>query len=519
MWLLPATLILKESAMRSTGKKHHYEGNGPVLVRRSQEHEIPKLVIGFCLKQDGRALVIPEPSNRTILLANEIGGKILDLVNGARSTAAICEKLASQFPGVDRSKLCEHVAAFLAKVEAKGIISFVHQPAVSVSAPNPTLAKHAERYAVEPIERRWEYRPDVYWYLTFRCNLACAHCSVLSSPTVDTSGDLKTKDCLEVVEQLAEMHVSKAMLSGGEPLIRPDALTIIRALADRDIHVGLETNGVKVEKEFVDLAGEIQSQHLMHISVSLDGGTAETNSILRGSGSFERTVRGMRLLRKNGVNFDIQCVLHTGNYKTIPKLYDLAVELEPEALHWLPLNSAGRGGDLIKKLGLCRSEIVEVLDLIDRHKRRYQGFNIIKMAPATVPPRYMIQAFKGKDVAYATTCKFPLFGILPNGDITVCAVSRTDRSLQFGNVRTTRLRAAWEEAQMKLLRARYVSAGELRGICGDCVWKSSCKGACRAKAYEEGGDFFAPFPTCQEAADQGEFPDEYRISKTASPSD
>lgn len=320
---------------------------------------------------------------------------------------------------------------------------------------------------------------------------------------------------MEVVEQMAEMSVSTALLSGGEPLIRPDALKIMRALADKEIYVGLETNGLKIEKEFINMALELQSRNLMNMTVSLDGGTAETHSVLRGPGSFERTLRGLRLLHHHGVKFDIQCILNRESYKTIPNLYDLVAEVQPEILFWSPLNSSGRGSTLIRRLGLGYAESLEILDLIDRHKARYSGINIIKLPPAMVPPRYMIQVFKGKDVGCSTGCKFPLLGILPNGDITVCAVSRHESSLHFGNVCTHRLKSAWEKARMDLLRTRYVSAEELQGICGDCVWKYTCKGACRAKAYEDGGDFFAPFPICQEAANRGEFPDVYCISKGA----
>jgi radical SAM protein with 4Fe4S-binding SPASM domain len=312
------------------------------------------------------------------------------------------------------------------------------------------------------------------------------------------------------------MQVDMAMLSGGEALIRPDAHIILRALADRSIYVGLETNGLKAgEQSFIELALEMQKKKLLGITVSLDGGTSETHSVLRGPGSFERTVRAMRKMHEQGVSFSIQCVLNRNNYKTIPDLYDLAMEIQPEALLWSPLNAAGRGSELIKKIGLGYSEVVEIMDLIDRNKHRFSGISVVKMPPAMVPPNSMLHVFKGQDVGCSTSCKFPLLGVLPNGDITVCGVSRNDPSLYFGNTRQIRLKSAWEKARMDLLRKRYVSTDELQGICGDCVWKYNCKGSCRAKAYEQGGDFFSPYPVCQEAADRGEFPEAYRISKGA----
>ena len=51
-----------------------------------------------------------------------------------------------------------------------------------------------------------DYRPTVYWYPSFRCNLACKHCSVNSSPYVDTSNDLMFEQALAVVDQLKELN-------------------------------------------------------------------------------------------------------------------------------------------------------------------------------------------------------------------------------------------------------------------------------------------------------------------------
>ena len=482
---------------------------------RDLNTSIPRRLDGLQILNDGQAVAVSSPSDGTILMTNKVGGRILNLIDGTRNVRSICESLRNEFPSVEESKLREHVTSFLLKGEQKGVLAFSARAPLSL----PVLNATPKRRDAEPsqlFEEERKFHPDIYWYLTFRCNLACAHCSVFSSPYVDTSTDLKTQDCLEVVEQLSEMNVSMAMLSGGEALIRPDALKIIRTLADHNIYVGLETNGLKIaEKAFIDVALELQARRLMNITISLDGGTAETHSVLRGPGSFERTVRGMRALHEHGVQFDIQCVLNRENYHTIPNLYDLALEVQPDAINWLPLNSAGRGGELIKRLGIGYAETVGILELVDQHKSRYSGTTVMKLPPAMVPPKYMLQLFKGQDVGCCTSCKFPLLGVLPNGDITVCGVSRNNPSLYFGNVREIRLKDAWEKARMDLLRTRYVGGEELRGICGDCVWKQSCKGSCRAKAYEDGGDFFSPYPACQEAADRGEFPDVYRISKGA----
>src|SRR4051812_8828334 len=119
------------------------------------------------------------------------------------------------------------------------------------------LRERAQRFRILEEERR--FRPSIYWYLTFRCNLACEHCSVSSSPWVDTSQDLDTGGCLQVVEQLAELNARAVLLTGGEFLIRPDSLQILKALADRGIMAGVETNGIHYPPGFFELAREMEA--------------------------------------------------------------------------------------------------------------------------------------------------------------------------------------------------------------------------------------------------------------------
>ena len=368
--------------------------------------------------------------------------------------------------------------------------------------------------AHQVVEDQRKFRPHVYWYLSFRCNLACKHCSVFSSPWVDTSDDLQTEDCMRVVDQMADLGVGCAILTGGEVLLRPDATKIIARLGERGIPIGLETNGLRFDSEFVQLARKLQERRMLQITVSLDGGTAETHEKLRGPHSFHRTVKGLRLLAAEGVKFHIQCVLNRANRKTVPQLYDLAQELSPQLrmLQFALLNPVGRGIELTDEIGLSSENVHEIFESIAQHKSRFEGSTLIKGPPAVVPPKHLGLVFQSDGIRKSVSCQFPLLGVLPNGDITICAVSRDNQELHYGNIRDTELQKVWQETRMDMLRSRYVSAEHLNGICGDCVWKFTCKGGCRAWAYEDGGSFDAPLPICKQMADAGDFPKAYRIS-------
>lgn len=387
--------------------------------------------------------------------------------------------------------------------------------------PPPALGGWPRARRFQVLEEQRTFRPHIYWYLTFCCNLACQHCAVASSPWVSTSEDLATAECLEVVDQMAELGVGAAILTGGEALLRRDAVTIIRALAARGIQVGLESNGLRFDRPFLELARELQHRRmgrrpgrLLQITVSLDGGTAETHERLRGPRTFARTVSGLRRLKEHGISFQVQCVLNRDSAATIPELYELAAELYPELrlLQFAFLNPVGRGVELVERLGLRPPDFHRIFELIRRHKETFPHPTLIKGPPALVPPRYLAMVYKDPGISKSVSCQFPLLGVLPNGDVTVCAVSRESSDLYFGNIRNVRLAEIWQKTRMSSLRCRYKSAEHLRGICGDCIWKSSCKGGCRAWAYQDGGDFDAPLPICRALDERGEFPRIYRLS-------
>lgn len=363
-------------------------------------------------------------------------------------------------------------------------------------------------------EEERKFRPDIYWYLSFRCSLACKHCSVFSSPWVDTSDDLDTDDCLRVVEQMAELNVRTAILTGGEALMRPDILTIIRAIADAGMFVGLESNGIKFTEAFLEVAKELQERRRFSMTVSLDGGNAASHDMVRGTGSFDRTLRNLHRLNEAGIRFDVQAVWNRKSWSSLPDLVRHAQELRPHLRTLMMgfLNPVGRGQGIMGELGLHGNDVKAVFELLERERSRFEGHILVKLPPAAIPPKHITTVRKDPKVHGCTTCQFPLLGVLPNGDVTVCALSRENQDLYFGNVKEGRLKEMWQRARMDLLRSEYVAADHLSGICGDCVWSDICKGSCRAWAYESGGSFDAPFPICQQMADDGTFPLAYRRS-------
>src|SRR5512141_2586135 len=124
-----------------------------------------------------------------------------------------------------------------------------------------------------------EHKPRlVFWEVTKGCNLRCIHCRAtatqLASPT-----DLPTSTSLEIIRQIAAYANPILVLSGGEPLYRPDIFQLARYGTDLGLRVALATNGTLVTKE---IAKKIVDAGVKRVSISLAAAKRENHDACRG---------------------------------------------------------------------------------------------------------------------------------------------------------------------------------------------------------------------------------------------
>jgi MoaA/NifB/PqqE/SkfB family radical SAM enzyme len=181
--------------------------------------------------------------------------------------------------------------------------------------------------------------PVVIWNLIRRCNLKCKHCYSLSGD-VDFPGELSTEEVFAVMDDLKASGVSVLILSGGEPLLRPDIFTISRGAKALGFFIGLSSNGTLLDERTVDTIAGIGYDY---VGVSLDG-IGSTHDAFRGKpGAFEASLAGIRLCQDRGLKVGLRFTLTIDNACTFPELMDL-MERERIAKFYLShLNYAGRG--------------------------------------------------------------------------------------------------------------------------------------------------------------------------------
>ena len=153
------------------------------------------------------------------------------------------------------------------------------------------------------------------------------------------------------------------ILSGGEPLLRPDIFLIARHGVALGLRVSLASNGTLLTPQVAD---EIAASGISRVSISLDGATPEKHDLIRGKGSFQAALQGIESLRGK-VDFQINNTITSKNESDVPAIFDLAQRVGARALHFFFLVATGRG----REEDLISPERQEQLLLeIDRERAR-----------------------------------------------------------------------------------------------------------------------------------------------------
>ena len=187
--------------------------------------------------------------------------------------------------------------------------------------------------------RREPPGPVVIWNLIRRCNLMCKHCYSISG-NVDFPGELDTAQVFETMDDLKAFGVPVLILSGGEPLLRPDIFEISRRAKDMGFYVGLSSNGTLIDEHNIKQIADIGYDY---VGISLDG-LKETHDVFRRrEGGFDEALAGIRLCRENGIKAGMRFTVTMDNAHELPAMLDLADAEQIDKFYLSHLVYAGRG--------------------------------------------------------------------------------------------------------------------------------------------------------------------------------
>ncbi len=333
----------------------------------------------------------------------------------------------------------------------------------------------------------------IAWELTNACNLACIHCraSAIKDPAPD---ELSTAEAKHFVDELLE-YKPIIILTGGEPLLRPDVYDIAKYASGHGLRVVLATNGTLLTP---DIAKKLKDVGIQRVSISIDGSTKETHDIFRGeTGAFEAALRGIDILKNAGLSFQINTTITKRNLTEIPNIYELALELGASALHIFLLVPTGRGEE-IESEEIPPEEYERVLNwFYDKSKT-----SRIQLKATCAPHYFRIMRQRAKAEGIRITKETHGLEAMTKGCLGgsgFCFVSSTGNvhpcgylPALAGNIRQKPFKMIWEKSKVfNDLR----DPGMLKGKCGECEYRAVC-GGCRARAYAQTGDYLDEEPYC-----------------------
>jgi heme b synthase len=334
----------------------------------------------------------------------------------------------------------------------------------------------------------------VAWELTRRCNLNCVHCRA-ASERGPYPGELDTGKCLEILDQIASMGKPIIILTGGEPLLKKDIFELANHGTQLGLRMVMATNGLLITPEIAEM---IRSSGIKRVSISLDGASAKEHDQFRKvPGAFKGSLEGIAVLKKAGIEYQINTTVTRHNVHQVKELLDMAVELGAVAHHLFLLVPTGRAKDMINQ-EIDAREYEKLLHWFYNMRE-----NVALHLKATCAPHYyrilrQEARAKGEKVDYET---YGLDAVTRGclGGISFCFISHVGvvqpcgyLELPCGDLKRSSFEAIWQNSKI-FKELRDFSA--YKGKCGQCEYLNFC-GGCRARAFEATGDHMAEEPLC-----------------------
>lgn len=334
----------------------------------------------------------------------------------------------------------------------------------------------------------------IAWEITRSCNLSCAHCRA-AAEFGHYAGELSLDQIKSVIDDIVTISNPIIILTGGEPLMRPDIWEIVDYCHEKGAMPVIGTNATMITD---DIAATMAEHRIPRISVSIDFPTAEGHDSFRGEpGCFDQSIEGIKIAKRHGVGVQINTTVTKLNADRIDEIHDLAESLGVDAFHIFMLVPTGRGSDLLEQ-ELPPEEYERVLTWA-YHRQKTSPLHF---KPTDSPHYYRIirqlAKAEGKKV---TREEYGLDAMTRGclGGITFCFISHTGDiqpcgyfDMQLGNVKEQPFSQIWTESKVFNELRDY---SLLKGKCGACEYKAVC-GGCRARALELTGDYLEAEPYC-----------------------
>jgi radical SAM protein len=343
----------------------------------------------------------------------------------------------------------------------------------------------------------------VIWEVTQACDLVCVHCRA-AAQTWRHPLELSTDEGRRLIDQVAEMQVPVFVLTGGDPLRRPDIYGLVEYASQRGVRVSMTPSATPLLTE--EAIREIKRRGLARLAVSLDGSKAEIHDAFRGvAGSYTRTLEAIAWAREAGLPVQINTTITRRNLADFDALANLlrGLDIVLWSIFFLVPTGRGRLSDLItaEEFEMIFEKIFRLVHRVSfdiktteaQHFRRFilqQTAQIRRRGghfppPRSEPPRRgdgIGRAPRGLNDGKGFAFVSHTGEVYPSGFLPLSA----------GNIRRQPLAEIYQRSPLFVALR---DSSQLKGKCRECEFREVCGGS-RARAFALTGDPLAEEPCC-----------------------
>ncbi|MCU7942744.1 MAG: heme d1 biosynthesis radical SAM protein NirJ [Candidatus Thiodiazotropha sp. (ex Cardiolucina cf. quadrata)] len=361
--------------------------------------------------------------------------------------------------------------------------------------------------------------PVVIWNLVRRCNLTCRHCYATSADK-DFPGELTTSDVFDVMDDLSDFGVPVLILSGGEPLLRPDIFEISQRAKSMGFYVGLSSNGTLINETTIADIAEVGYDY---VGISIDGMRDTHDRFRRKQGAFDESIRGIRYCRDAGLKVGLRFTLTQDNATELPDLLQLMDDEGIDKFYLSHLNYAGRGyknrdDDVHHRITREAMNLLFATCWDDVQKGRKREFvtgnNDADGAYLLLWAAHHLPQYHAKLQEMVSR-----WGGNSSG-VNIANIDNEGRvhpdtmwwDYTLGSVKERRFSEIWQDTSEPLMAGLKQKTRPLEGRCAECTHRSICGGNSRTRAWRLTGNPWAEDPGCYLTDDEIKPPPNVRVA-------
>jgi len=304
--------------------------------------------------------------------------------------------------------------------------------------------------------------------LTNRCNLDCSMCGIPRN----YQREMDTKQLKLLIDEVKSMNGVRMHTTGGEPTIRDDLIELIKYSTKKGLPFDIQTNGTLITREY---AKKLLDAGLAKVAITLQG-PKDIDEILRGKGSYDKTVGAIKYLVKNKIpEIGLVAAITKVNFRHLNALIKFVHGLGIENIAFQPYFRTRYAPEALESL-LIKGKDVEILEAeIEKMIKTANDLDINignEIYLRTISDYFRKEYFKNNTATYPDKdCLFPFkcCVVYCNGDVYPC-YKMTRKEDYIGNVIETPLSKLW--VSEKFYKAREsIREGNCPGCLLSCYAK------------------------------------------------